>query len=156
MRCKGDIIRYIDGKEISKNREIFEKYKVFISKSAGNPNSDFKVIGTPYIGNPNSACTDSLFTVGCFDTKEEAQSLQKYMMTKFLRYMISIVKASQNVTQIVYQFVPMQDFTESSDINWNDEISNIDKQLYAKYNLSAEEIAHIEKLIKPMENDFDN
>ena len=78
------------------------------------------------------------------------------MMTKFLRYMISIVKASQNVTQIVYQFVPMQDFTESSDINWNDEISNIDKQLYAKYNLSAEEIAHIEKLIKPMENDFDN
>lgn len=156
LRCKGDIIRYIDGKEISKNREIFEKYKVFISKSAGNPNSDFKVIGTPYIGNPNSACTDSLFTVGCFDTKEEAQSLQKYMMTKFLRYMISIVKASQNVTQIVYQFVPMQDFTESSDINWNDEISNIDKQLYAKYNLSAEEIAHIEKLIKPMENDFDN
>ena len=97
-----------------------------------------------------------MFTVGCFDTKEEAQSLQKYMMTKFLRYMISIVKASQNVTQIVYQFVPMQDFTESSDINWNDEISNIDKQLYAKYNLSAEEIAHIEKLIKPMENDFDN
>lgn len=151
LRCKGDVIRYIKNEEVTKNREIFEKYKVFISKSAGNPNSDFKVIGIPYIGLPNSACTDSLFTVGCFESITEAQALHKYMQTKFLRYMISIVKASQNVTQIVYQFVPMQNFTDSSDINWKVSVTDIDKQLYNKYGLNNEEINHIEHSIKPID-----
>ena len=80
----------------------------------------------------------------------EAESLQKYIKTKFLRYMVSLVKSSQNTTQIVYRFVPMQDFTENSDINWYKSINNIDEQLFDKYNLSAEEREHIKKSIKDM------
>ena len=151
LRCKANKIRYINPDIVSKNRNIFEKYKIFISKSAGNPISDFKVIGLSYIGNPFTACTDSLFPIGCFDTKFEAESLQKYMSTKFLRYMVSILKSSQNVTQIVYGFVPLQDFTDKSDIDWSKSIPEIDKQLYAKYKLTDEEIAFIESKIKPME-----
>lgn len=151
IRCKGNIIRYIDPNKIKKNKEIFNKYKVFISKSAGNPNSDLKVIGLPYIGEKRSACTDSLFTVGCFDTFNEAKNLCNYMKTKFLRYLVSVLKSSQNVTQIVYAYVPLQDFTAKSDIDWSKSIPEIDKQLYAKYNLSEEEIAFIEEKVKPME-----
>ena len=60
------------------------------------------------------------------------------------------MKTSQNLYQIVYKFVPLQDFTSSSDIDWSKSIPEIDKQLYAKYNLSEDEIDFIEKMIKPM------
>ena len=151
LRCKSNEIRWIKAESVTKNKGIFEKYKVYISKSAGNPNSDAKVIGYPYVGNPQSACTDSLFPIGKFETLEEAENLAKYMKTKFLRYMVSILKTSQNVTQIVYGFVPMQDFTASSDIDWNKTIEEIDVQLYEKYKFTQKEIDYIESMIKPME-----
>lgn len=152
LRCKGNLIRWIEKNKIRKNIELFtKKYKVFISKSAGNPNSDFKVIGFPYVGGLNSACTDSLITIGAFDTEEAAVNCRKYVLTKFLRYLVSTLKNSQNVTQIVYGYVPLQNFTESSDIDWSKSVAEIDQQLYKKYNLSDEEIAFIESMIKPME-----
>lgn len=151
LRCKANKIRWTTEDKITKGQTIFNKYKVFISKSAGNPNSDAKVIGYPYVGKPQSACTDSLFPIGAFDTLVEAENLAKYMTTKFLRYMVSILKTSQNVTQIVYKFVPMQDFTATSDIDWSRTISEIDAQLYIKYALTEDEIAFIESKIKPME-----
>ncbi len=166
LRCKDNEIRYCKRDIVTKRIDLIDKYKIFISKSAGNPNSDSKVIGIPYLGMPNSVCTDSLFPIGCFDTKQEALNLQKYMNTKFLRFMISILKASQNVCQNVYQFVPMQDFTSKSDIDWKKsimkidmdakktyklDINEIDIQLYKKYGLSENEIKIIETMIKPME-----
>ena len=151
IRCKDNEFRYIEPSLISKNREIFENYKVFISKSAGDPSTDLKIIGSPYIGLPFEACTDSLIPIGNFDNLSEAENLQKYIKTKFLRYLVSILKTSQNVTQIVYQFVPMQDFTSNSDIDWSKSISEIDQQLYKKYGLTDNEIAFIESMIKPME-----
>ena len=151
LRCKANEIRWIKADAVTKNKDIFEKYKVYISKSAGNPNSDAKVIGYPYVGGPQSACTDSLFPIGKFNTLEEAENLAKYMKTKFLRYMVSILKTSQNVTQIVYGFVPMQDFTASSDIDWSKTVEEIDQQLYVKYGLSPEEVERIESMIKSVE-----
>ena len=38
-----------------------------------------------------------------------------------------------------------------SDIDWSKSIPEIDQQLYAKYNLTEEEISFIESMIKPME-----
>ena len=100
---------------------------------------------------PGSGCSDSLFPIGCFDTEEEALNLQKYFATKFLRFMVGIMKVSRNITQLVYKYVPMQDFTNSSDIDWSKPITELDKQLYRKYGLSQEEIDYIEYMIKPME-----
>lgn len=151
LRCKGNNIRYINPDIITKNREIFESYKVFISKSAGNPKNDMNVIGRPYLGKPFDACTDSLITIGKFDTLLECENLAKYLRTKFLRFMVSILKISQNVTQIVYEFVPLQDFTGESDIDWNKSIKEIDIQLYNKYGLNKEEIEYIENKIKEMD-----
>lgn len=59
--------------------------------------------------------------------------------------------SSINLSPDKFQFIPLQDFTERSDINWNNNISDIDKQLYIKYDLSKEEIAFIEKMIKTMQ-----
>ena len=156
VRCAHEKIRYIAKNKISKNKEIVDKWKIFTSKGNGGAGllSDDKavsILGKSYIGKPLSACSDSLIPIGNFDTKEEAENLQKYMSSKFLRFMVGILKVSQNVSQNVYQFVPMQDFTNNSDIDWNKPISEIDKKLYDKYGLTPDEIEFIEQKIKPME-----
>lgn len=79
------------------------------------------------------------------------KNIVKYLSTKFARLMHSIAKASQDATAKTYRFVPMQDFSINSDIDWNKKISEIDRQLYEKYNLNEEEIKFIEEKIKPME-----
>lgn len=150
LRCKANEIRYITQDKVTKNIELFNRFKIFISKSAGAPHTDKKVIGEPYVGERKTACTDSLIPIGDFDTLEEAENLQKYIKTKFLRFLVSLVKSSQNTTQIVYRFVPMQDFTIQSDIDWTKSINEIDEQLFDKYDLSDEEREHIKTLIKEM------
>lgn len=97
------------------------------------------------------ACTDSLIPFGCFKDLTQAINLQKYFCTKFLRFLVGVLKVSQNLYQNVYEFVPLQNFTNDSDINWKQSIEAIDNELYKKYNFSEEEIAYIESLIKPME-----
>ena len=151
LRIKGNIIKYITSDKVTKCMDVFNAYKIFVSKSAGAPGKDLKIIGPSYIGEPHTACSDSLIPIGCFDNLSEAQNLQKYMTTKFLRFMVSILKMSQNVTQIVYRYVPLQDFTDHSDIDWSVSVANIDKQLYKKYGLSEEEITFIENNVKEME-----
>ena len=73
------------------------------------------------------------------------------MTGKFLRFMVGILKVSQNLYQNVYQFVPLQDFTDESDIDWSKSIKEIDQQLYKKYELSEDEIAFIEEKVQPMD-----
>ena len=151
VHCKNGEIRYIDKDKVNKNPEIMKSYKVFISKSAGDPDTDTKVIGVPFFGDKNTVCTDTFFPIGCFNNPEEAENLCKYIKTKFVRFLINVLKSSQNVTQIVYRFVPMQDFTNNSDINWSESIDSISSQLYSKYGLLDNEINIIESQISSIE-----
>lgn len=155
LRCKHEEIRYVDSNLITKNKDIADKWKIFISKSNGaagllTDNKKVSILGKPYIAKPKSACTDSLIPIGNFETEFEAKALESYIKTKFLRYMVGILKTSQNIYQNVYKFVPLQDFTTDSDINWTKPIEEIDQQLFQKYKLSNEEIEIIEEIIKPM------
>lgn len=155
LRCAHEELLYTEEANITKNQEIMQKWKVFTSKGNGgagtlNNEKAVAVIGKAYIGGPQTACTDSLFPIGNFDTEIEAINLQKYMETKFLRFIVGILKVSQNITQAVYKFVPIQDFTSTSDIDWSKSIKEIDQQLYKKYNFTVEEIDCIEKMVKEM------
>lgn len=156
VRCAHEEIRYIDKSKIKKNIDIVEKWKIFTSKANGaagtiEMDKDNYIIGKAYVGVPNSACSDSLIPIGMFDTETEAVNLVKYMKTRFLRFMVGIMKTSRNIYQIVYRFVPVQNFTNNSDIDWSVSVEEIDSQLYKKYGLTNEEIAFIESTIKPME-----
>jgi hypothetical protein len=81
---------------------------------------------------------------------KQAVKLSKYCSTKFVGFMHSLAKASQDATAKTCKFVPVQDFTPKSDIDWGKSIPEIDQQFYKKYQLSAEEVAFIESMIKPM------
>ena len=102
------------------------------------------------LGEPNEVCTETFLKVGDFDTKEEMHNCLSYIKSKFFRALLFFNRSSLNISKSTFDLIPLQDFTSSSDINWNKPIPEIDQQLYAKYHLSDEEIAFIEKMIKPM------
>lgn len=155
VRCSYERIRYTNEEEITKNKELANRYKVFMSKANGaagilGEKDEVAILGKPYIGSNRSVCTDSLIPIGDFSTEQEAINLSKYLLTKFLRFMVGILKSSQNISQIVYKFVPMQDFTNQSDIDWENTIDEIDEQLFDKYGLSNEEREYIKSSIEEM------
>ena len=127
-----------------------DKYKVVMPRASGT--GDFgEKLGAMIIGNPNEGTTETFITIGKFATEKEAFSATKYICTKFCRTMLGVLKTTQDITPEKWQYVPMQDFTSNSDIDWNKSISEIDQQLYKKYGLSQEEIEFIEKNVKEME-----
>ena len=116
----------------------------------GNKKILNSVIGRVEIGEPNFAYTDTFIGIGCFDTLDEAEACKKYVMSRFARTMLCTIKVTQDNSKELWANVPMQDFSSSSDIDWSRSISDIDRQLYAKYGLTDTEIAFVESMIKPM------
>ena len=144
------VIRYIDGTVIRKNADKINTPKVLIPKAYGAGESfPHQILGKPEIASGNSVCSQSYLFVS-LPTIQEANNFVKYIKSKFLRILVSAAKLSQDAMSKVYRFVPLQDFTAGSDIDWSKSVEEIDAQLYAKYNLSDEEIAFIESMIKPM------
>lgn len=75
----------------------------------------------------------------------------KFVQTKFARVMLGILKVTQHIRKGVWKYVPLQDFTSSSDIDWSKSVHEIDEQLYDKYGLTKEERDFIETHVKEME-----
>ena len=89
-------------------------------------------------------------SIGAFDTCEEADNCLKYVKSKFARAMLGILKITQDNTKDKWKYVPLQDFTPGSDIDWSKSIHEIDLQLYRKYGLDENEIEFIESHVKEM------
>lgn len=144
-------VGYIDKSHILQNSDWVDRYKVYISEAYG-AGEDFphQIINKPFLGEPNTCCTETYLLIGPYQTKDEAQNVISYIKTKFFRFLVLLKKNTQHATSKVYSFVPLQNFTEASDIDWSKSIPEIDQQLYAKYHLTDEEIAFIERMIKPM------
>ena len=140
-------VGYVAPSEIQKNKDAVNCFNVITTRamSGGNkPSSDgnYQVLpATMKVIEPNEICAETYICMGHFSDKKSADNLLGYLTTKFARFLLLQSLTSIMITKESYQFVPLQDFSES----WTDE------KLYAKYNLSPEEIAYIEGLIKPME-----
>ena len=107
-------------------------------------------MASPVVEGPMTCATETFVTIGAFDTEAEANALLKYIKTKFARALLGVLKVTQHVTPEKWQYVPLQDFTSASDINWSLSVAEIDQQLYKKYGLSDEEIQFIETHVKEM------
>ena len=138
---------YVDRNCIRNNINAVSKYKVYISKAYGERGEfPYWVLGKPFIGEPDSVCTETYLLIGNLENREYAENIKSYISTRFFRFFVLLKKNTQNAPKGVYSFVPMQDFSKP----W------IDEELYAKYGLTEEEIAFIESMIKPMELGGDN
>ena len=131
--------------------EVLSKHKVFIAKADGAAVKSGRVLGMPTVAPPGTGFTQTFMSIGMFDTDAEAEACAAYVKTKFARAMLGILKTTQDNSAIKWKHVPLQDFTASSDIDWSRPSPELDRQLYAKYDLASEEIAFIEAKIKPID-----
>ena len=147
----GDILVYQNGGMgytpkvfISAGRHLIDHWKVYTGRAApGTGNKDtypHRIISTPFIGEPNTISSETYLCIGPFDSRKQAESVLSYLSCRLTRLLILLHKPSQHTTRKVYTFVPTQKWTK----RWTD------KDLYAKYGLTASEIAFVEKLVRPM------
>lgn len=138
---------YVGRDEVQSGTEWIDAWKIFVSYAApGTGNRDtypHRIISTPFIGQPGEISTETYLAIGPFETRTEVDSALSYLKCRFTRFLILLHKASQHVTKKVYSFVPQQ----SWDRTWTDE------ELYSKYGLTDEEIAFIESIVRPMEDE---
>lgn len=148
----GDVLVYQNGgtgytprSSISTGAYLIDKWKIYVGRAApGTGNRDtypHKIISTPFIGEPGSISSETYLCIGPFDSQAEAGSVLSYLSCRLTRLLILLHKPSQDTTRKVYTFVPTQEWTRL----WTDE------DLYAKYGISPDEIAFIEKVVRPMD-----
>lgn len=154
--CAYENMKYISDDKIKRNKALSNNWKVFTSKMNGGAGTllggkQVAILGRTFLMGPGSICSNALIAVGNYTQRSQAENLNRYMKTKFFRFMLGIMKISQVLTSNIYKYVPQQDFTKNSDIDWIKRISDIDKQLYTKYKLNADEINFIETHVKTMD-----
>jgi hypothetical protein len=148
----GDVLLYQNGgtgyvarSSISTGADLIDKWKLFAGYAApGTGNKDtypHRIISTPFVAEPGTISSETYLCIGPFDSKNQAESALSYLSCRLTRLLVLLHKPSQHVTRKVYSFVPTQKWTK----RWTDE------DLYAKYGISASEIAFIEKVVRPMD-----
>jgi site-specific DNA-methyltransferase (adenine-specific) len=135
-------LEYCSRNLITSNRELFNKHKVFIARAgSGSDSFPHQILGKPFIPKLNSVSTETYIYIGPFTSREQCENVMSYIATRFFRFLVMLMKPTQDALRKVYSLVPIQNFDES----WTDE------KLYKKYGITDEEIEFIESLIRPME-----
>lgn len=142
-------LQFVNELKIRRNKGWSPLFKVLIPKSWGVGNIKKDRI-QPFLVEGKSCCTETYLVVGPFADKKTPDRVIKYMSTKFFHAMVFVAKNTQNSMQSDYRFVPMQDFTDKSDIDWTQSVENIDEQLYEKYGLTDEERDFIKSMIRDL------
>lgn len=145
-------VGYVERAEVTTKKEWIDCWKVLTARAnnIGTELNDdnFNTI----IAGPGTICTETYIVLGADLglTEQQAHNLSNYMKTKFARLLHATAKSSQDAARTTYKFIPLQDFTSHSDIDWSQPIAEIDAQLYRKYGLSDDEIEFIESKVKEM------
>ncbi|MGM9959706.1 MAG: Eco57I restriction-modification methylase domain-containing protein [Allobaculum sp.] len=144
------VSRFIEKGVIDLDHENLFKWKILVPRANGS-GALGEVLSTPLIGQPLIGHTQSFISIGAFDSEKEAIATLKYIKSKFARTLLGVLKITQDNPPEKWKYVPLQDFTSNSDIDWSKSIPEIDQQLYKKFGLSPEEIEFIESHVKEME-----
>ena len=131
-------IGWISREDITTNSEWIDEWKVLMTRVQGTSAAvETKFLSKPIIAEPGTACTETYLVAGRFATKLEAMHCAKYLRTRFVRFLVSLRKPTQDAARGVYGFVP--------DLPLNGEWT--DAKLYKRYGLTEDEIAFIESQV---------
>ncbi len=131
---------------ITVNKNLIDKWKIIIScltaEHAGETdrNGQKRIFSTLEILEPGTICTETYMLVGAFDKEQECRNMLQYLKTRFVRALVAMVTATQHISKANFRFVPLLDFSQC----WTE------TDLYARYNLTEDEITFIESMIKPI------
>jgi site-specific DNA-methyltransferase (adenine-specific) len=137
------LIGYIARANVTKSSDLIDTWKVMVPSAGfehgGGDGRAMRVLSTPFIVSSPSVCTQT-YLFFHVENRAEAESVQAYLATRFLRFLVSLRKITQHASPATYNWVPQQTWDRS----WTD------AELYAKYGLTDDEQAYIESVIKPM------
>jgi site-specific DNA-methyltransferase (adenine-specific) len=132
---------YVSADKIASNKQFKDKIKVLVSKaSPGGDEYPHAIFSTPLVAPINSVATETYLIVDFVNSEEEAKNMVAYMRTKFFRFLVSLIKTTQNISKGSFAFVPIQDLS----------VGLTDAVLYKKYGITKDEQAFIDKMIRPM------
>ena len=135
-------VGYVSRSSVKMKLEWVDSYKVYIPPlGSGSDVFPHTILGKPFLGEPNSACTETYLIARICQSQTEAENVVTYLKTKFLRFLVLLNKPTQHATSKVYTYVPEQDFS----VAWTDE------KLFEKYGINKDEQDFIDSLIRPME-----
>lgn len=131
-------VSWIERPSVAQNIAWVDKWKVLVTRVQGTSAAVERIfLGKPIVSGPNEACTETYLVAGLFDTEEEAKRYTRYLRTRFVRFLVSLRKTTQDAARGVYGFVPDLPL----DRDWTDAM------LYKRYKLTADEIAFIESQV---------
>lgn len=142
------ILKYVR-REYIREVENLDGYKLFLSKANGT-GAFGETLTPPILGEPGVGNTETFVSIGNYSTDIEAIALKKYISTKFVRALLGALKTTQDITPEKWKYVPQQDFSKTSDIDWSLSVDEINDLLYKKYKLSSAEILFINDKVKTM------
>ena len=133
---------YINIEEVERNHNLVDKIKVIVPKaSPGGDSYPHQILSRPILAEPGTCCTETYIVVGPYPSEKQARNVISYMHTRLFRFLVLLIKNTQDVPKKVYSFVPMQNFDEP----WSDE------KLNKKYGLTEQENAFIESMVRPLD-----
>ena len=131
-------ISWVERTDISTNTEWIDEWKVLMTAVQGTSAAiETKFLSKPIVAEPGTACTETYLVAGHFSNEKEAVNYATYLRTRFVRFLVSLRKATQHATRDVYAFVPDLPLTQE----WTD------AKLYRRYGLTEAEIAFIESQV---------
>ena len=149
---KGNITLYanksvgmIEKKDITCGHNLICKWKVLLSKGYGEGGETReyprRILGQPIVTPPNSACTETYIVVGAYNSEEEASNLAIYLKTSLVRFLVGLMKNTQDLSKEKFGFVPSLSMLETWD----------EKKLHTYFGINEDEIAFIGTIIRPTE-----
>jgi len=137
--------KFVKIDNVTNKRNDICKWKVIvpIAPIAGQTNFENEIsifhTNNIFILPPDEICSETYLVINSFDSYEECENFKTYILTKFFRFVLLCRLDGQNVSQDCYRWVPDQlDYTKTYS----------DEELFEKYGLDEEEIAHINSKIK--------
>lgn len=136
---------WIERGDVPNNTAWIDDWKVLMTRIQGTSAAiETKFLSKPIVAEPGTACTETYLVAGHFATEAEASTYATYLRTRFVRFLISLRKPTQDALKPVYAFVPDLPL----DQEWTD------ARLYQRYGLTREEIAFIESQVAEHENEL--
>jgi site-specific DNA-methyltransferase (adenine-specific) len=131
---------WISRTKVLKSSHLIDTWKTMIPQAYGAGETiPHQILGQPFVAPNPSVCTQSYLFVHT-KSKTAAQSVESYIRTRFVRFLVSLRKITQHATRSTYTWVPQQKW----DRMWKDE------DLYRKYGITQKEISFIESRVKVM------
>jgi site-specific DNA-methyltransferase (adenine-specific) len=132
---------FIERQDVPRNDSWIDQWKVILGRAYGERGSfPYWITGDPIILEPGTACTETYLVINRFSSERKANLFAAYLRTRFVRFLISLRKNTQDLYNERFSFVP----NLPVDRVWTDEA------LYERYKISKKEVAVIESMVRAM------